>query len=122
MGVLRRETRVGHIVTLDYIRTDSGEGASTAHRPSPVQRDRLQGDVPGERDPHGRPARPHRPFYEDRKWQADIAIERQWWIGRLAASLSTPHRAGSALAKKLAKLVVRYEAGINGTAAYLAKD
>ena len=61
------------------------------------------------------------PFYEHCKWQADIAIERQWWIGRLAASLSTPRRAGSELAKELTDYGVRHEAGANGTAPYLVK-
>jgi len=63
------------------------------------------------------------PFYEHRKWQADIAIERQWWIGRLAASLSTPRRAASSeLAQKLAQHGVRYETTISRTAAYLVKE
>jgi hypothetical protein len=47
------------------------------------------------------------PFYERRKWQADIAIERQWWIGRLAASLSTPRYAGSKLMRKKFSLSAR---------------
>jgi hypothetical protein len=35
------------------------------------------------------PAAAGLPFYERRKWRTDIVTERQWWIGRLAASLAT---------------------------------
>jgi hypothetical protein len=63
------------------------------------------------------------PFYEHRKWRADIAIERQWWIGRLAASLSMPRRAASSeLTQKLAEHRARYETATSGIAAYLVKD
>ena len=61
------------------------------------------------------------PFYEHRKWHADSAIERQWWIGALAASLSTPLRAGTELAKELTDHGVRYEVDANGAAAGLVK-
>jgi len=61
------------------------------------------------------PAAAGLPFYERRKWRTDIATERQWWIGRLAASLATPRYTGSALAKKLPRLGIGCETGVNKT-------